>query len=145
MKAPRNVSLSAEESAIVDRIITRLHYELPPETILCSPAQIAELWDFTECRGEERLTPAMAYFVNATITRHKGAYFFTPFLDTLRQKASNIRHCVLSHIRKYFLGNIKHPSFFHSMKNLFWKLIENNLLDEENTITFFNLADKTFF
>ena len=64
MKAPRNVSLSAEESAIVDRIITRLHYELPPETILCSPAQIAELWDFTECRGEERLTPAMAYFVN---------------------------------------------------------------------------------
>jgi hypothetical protein len=63
-KTPRNVSLSADESAIIDWIITRLHYELPPETIICSSTQIDELWDFTGCIGEECLIPATANFVN---------------------------------------------------------------------------------
>jgi hypothetical protein len=64
MKTPRNISLSAEESASIDWIITRRHCELPPETIICSSAQINELWNFTECIGEGRLTPAAANFVN---------------------------------------------------------------------------------
>jgi len=58
------VSLSGEESQAIDWIITRHHYELPLETIVCSTAQIEDLWKFTECIGEGYLGSGTAHFVN---------------------------------------------------------------------------------
>jgi hypothetical protein len=53
-----SVSLSSEETETIDWIITRHHYELPLETIICSPAQIEDLWNFTnDTIGEGYLGP----------------------------------------------------------------------------------------
>jgi hypothetical protein len=64
MKTPRHVSLSADERAIVDWIVTKRHYELPPDTIICAPAQIEELWSFTECIGQRTSDPRCSEFFN---------------------------------------------------------------------------------
>jgi len=59
-----SVSLSSEESESIDWIITRHHYGLPQETIICSSAQVEELWNFTKCIGEGYLGSGTAHFVN---------------------------------------------------------------------------------
>jgi hypothetical protein len=58
MRKVESVSLSSEETETIDWIITRHHYELPLETIICSPAQIEDLWNFTnDTIGEGYLGP----------------------------------------------------------------------------------------
>jgi hypothetical protein len=64
MRKGKSVTLSNAESGTIDWIITRQHYELPQETTICSSAHIEELWNFTECIGEGRLTPAAVNFVS---------------------------------------------------------------------------------